>query len=133
MSAARKQLALRNNGNTTRARVKSTRWHAAFLKALRRNPNVAMACRAAGVNRTTAYRHRDDNEAFAVGWRAALDESVDLVEATAFKLASEGEPRLIEFILKAHRPSVYRDVQRMEIDARACGVLLLPEKEDLPP
>jgi hypothetical protein len=96
------------------------------LKALRRNPNVAMACRAAGVNRTTAYRHRDDNEAFAVRWQNELDQAADRVEATAFKLASQGEPRLIEFILKAHRPEKYRE--RSEV-AVAGGVIFLPQKK----
>jgi hypothetical protein len=29
--------------------------------------------------------------------------------ASAFKLASEGEPRLIEFILKSYRGEIYRE------------------------
>ena len=127
MSTARKQLALRNNSNATRTRARRlARWHAKFLQALRRNPNVAMACRAAGGNRTTAYRHRDGNEAFAVSWQNALDESVDKVEATAFRLAGEGDSQLIQFILKSHRPAVYRE--RVEA-AIAGGIILLPAKE----
>ena len=99
------------------------------MKVLRETPSVKAACAAAGVNRTTAYRARADDEQFAAQWQSALDEAVDVVEATAFKLASEGEPRLIEFILKAHRPSVYRE--RSEV-AVAGGIIFLPQKSEGP-
>lgn len=127
-------LALRNNGNATRtrtrARTKSTRWHATFLKALRRNPNVTAACRAAGVNRTTAYRHRDDDESFVAKWNEALDQSVDEVEEKAFRIAKDGDNQMIQFVLKAFRPERYRETSRVELDVRVGGVIFLPEKKD---
>jgi hypothetical protein len=124
-----KTLVLRNNGNPSRVRVrvKSTRWHATFLKALSRNPNVALACRAAGINRTTAYRHREDIEAFALKWQEVLDASVDRVEAKAFELAYDGNERLIEFILKAYRPERFRE--RTELGV-AGGIVLIPCKSE---
>jgi hypothetical protein len=118
-----------DNRNGSRARVKSTRWHSAFLKALRRNPNVALAARAAGVNRTTVYRHKTDDESFALRFEEVLDAAVDKVEATCFQLAGKGDARLIEFILKSHRPAVYRE--RAEV-AVAGGIIFLPPKKDGP-
>jgi len=128
-------LALRNkrNATRTRARMKGTRWRATFLKALRRNPNITAACRAAGrVNRTTAYRHRADDEAFAAKWDEALDASVDEVEERAFKLAKDGDNQMIQFVLKAFRPR-YRERSEIAIDQRMVGVIVVPEKELLPP
>lgn len=106
-------------------RVRTRIWQRAFLKALAKSPNVSLAAKAAGVSARTAYNHKDDDPEFASAWLAALNKSVDVVEATAFKLASEGEPRLIEFILKAHRPAIYRE----RIEAAVAGaVIILPGK-----
>jgi hypothetical protein len=137
MSKPKTMLALRNNGSATspalpkshgsRARTRLGRWHATFLRTLRRVPNITLACKAAGVSRRTCYDHRERSPEFAEAWDAALDESVDRVETTCFKLASEGEPRLIEFILKSHRPQVYRE--RIEA-AVAGGIIFLPQKKD---
>jgi hypothetical protein len=55
------------------------------------------------------------------------------LESTAFKLASAGDANLITFLLRCHKPEVYRETSRMEIDGRACGVIIMPEKENLPP
>jgi hypothetical protein len=121
------QLALRSNGSASRARARRTvRWHATFIQALRKSPNITAACHAAGVNRTTAYRHREDDESFAAKWDEALDQSVDEVEETAFRIAKEGDNQMIQFVLKAHRPAIYRE--RSEV-AVAGGIIILPAKE----
>lgn len=127
-----KQLALRKS-HGSRARTRLGRWQATFLKTLRKVPNITLACKASGVSRRTAYDRKERDSAFSERWDSALAQSVDVVETKAFKLASEGEPRLIEFILKAHRPLIYRERSEMAIDQRLCGVILLPEKESLPP
>ena len=123
-----KTLALHNGAHSVRKihpRARTRIWRSAFLKALAKTPNVSLAAKAAGVSARTAYNHRDDDPVFAEQWLDALNRSVDVVEATAFRLASEGEPRLIEFILKAHRPQLYRE--RIEA-AVAGGVIILPAK-----
>jgi hypothetical protein len=70
-----RELALRgastpaHSSNSSRARARHVaRWQAAFLQALRKAPNVAHACRVAHVDRTTAYKHREENEVFARKW-----------------------------------------------------------------
>jgi hypothetical protein len=124
--------AVRDNNNGSRTRVKSTRWHATFIQALRKSPNITAACHAAHVNRTTAYRHRED-ESFAAKWDEALDASVDKVEETAFRMANEGDSGMIQFVLKAFRGERYRETSRLEIDQRFCGVLVVPDKENKDP
>jgi hypothetical protein len=137
-----KQLALPNGATVTsrtkqthRARAKNGRfrWQRAFLKALRQTPNVQAAAKSAGVGRSHAYATRLNDEIFAAAWDDALGASIDKLEHKAFQLAMAGDSTLITFMLRCHKPSVYRDVQRMEIDARHCGVILMPQKENLPP
>ncbi len=48
-------------------------------------------------------------------------------------MAWKGDSQLLQFILKAHRPERYTEKSRLEIDTRMVGVLVVPEKEKLPP
>lgn len=59
-------------------------WKPAYLAALRQVPVIKHACEAAGVDRTTAWRARDD-EAFAEAEREAMEEGIDRAEAEAFR------------------------------------------------
>jgi hypothetical protein len=121
-------------------------WHSVFLEALDHVPNVAAACQVAGVSRDTAYRHRRQDEYFALGWQEALEASVDAMEQVAIERATAGEMRrkrttktfpdgrvevtetewlhvsdtLLIFMLKAHRPEKFRDgvtVRSLELTA----------------
>src|SRR6266498_735356 len=114
------------NTNASRARARHiARWQALFLQALRKAPNVAHACRVAKVSRFTAYKFREDDAAFAAKWEEALSASVDRCEEKAFDMAWKGDSQLLQFILKAHRPAVYRE--RSEV-AVAGGIIFLPAK-----
>ena len=90
---------------------------------------MAHACRVSHIDRATAYRHREDNDAFATKWDEALSASVDRCEEKAFDMAWKGDSQLLQFILKAHRPDRYRETSRVEVDQRMVGVLILPEQE----
>ena|SRR5438128_9743833 len=116
-----------------RARTRIKQWHAAFLRSLARTPSVSIAARSARISTRACYKAREADPEFAEAWSDCINKSVDKVKATAFKLASEGEPRLIEFILKSFRPERYRETSRVEVDQRLVGVLVVPEKENLPP
>ncbi len=105
------------------------RWQQRFLASLREVPNVTSACAAAGVSRQTAYRTRDSDSEFREAWQSALDASVDELEARAFQLALEGDSRLVEFMLKSHRPAIYRETQRHEVGLLG-GIVLLPAKKE---
>ena len=102
-------------------------WQPAFLAALAEHCNVRAACRAAGVGREAAYDLRRADPAFAAAWETALEEGVELLEEEVRRRALHGvsEPvfyrgaecgtiqrysdTLAIFLLKAHRPKVYRD------------------------
>jgi hypothetical protein len=82
----------------------------------------------------TAYRHRDVDANFARDWQLAIRQSVDDLEAVAFKLAAEGDAGLIQFLLRCHRPEIYKDTARRELtgaDGRplAGKIIFLPPKE----
>jgi hypothetical protein len=91
-------------------------WAPAFLAALRNSANVRASCQAAGVAREHAYRYRKTHPGFARQWKGALEDACDVLEAEARKRASSGSDLLLIFLLKAHRPDVYRETVRHQID-----------------
>ncbi len=105
-----------------------------FLQMLAATGNVSAAARAAGFDRSRLYVLRRELPDFAAAWRDAEEEAVDMLEAEARRRAVEGieEPlvgggklikdddgrtvvvrkyndRLLEFLLKAHRPEKYKE------------------------
>jgi hypothetical protein len=111
-------------------------WKDRFIHALALIPNVAAACRAAGVSRQTAYKHKGEDPEFGAAWATALEESVDRLEQAAFERSVQGVPRtyehvtynadgsvksrvvrtetvysdrMTEMLLKAHRPERFRE------------------------
>lgn len=85
-------------------------WKPIFLQALALVPVVAHACKAAGIDRTTAYSARDHNEDFAKAWDDAMENGVDEAEAEAFRRAVQGfeEPVVYQGAVSYH---VQRDAQ----------------------
>ena len=65
-------------------------WKAVFLAALAEVPVVVHACKAAGVNRTTAWRAREADPEFAKAWDEAMEEGIDRAEQEAFRRAVVG-------------------------------------------
>jgi hypothetical protein len=72
--------------------------------------SVFFAAKQAGINKTTAYRHRESDPEFAAAWEAAKDDALDLLEATAHKRAHSTSDTLLIFLLKAGRPAKYREI-----------------------
>jgi hypothetical protein len=79
-------------------------------------------------HRRTVYRLRESDQQFADEWKAAIQASVDELEHKAFQLALDGDSNLITFMLRCHKPEVYRDVQKHEVGLLG-GIVLLPPKE----
>src|SRR4051794_38857909 len=90
-------------------------WRPAFLAALRQHGNIRAACQAAGINRTTAYDHRARSAPFAAAWDTALEDACDVLEAMARQRAMATSDLLLIFLLKSHRPAVYRETYRHEL------------------
>lgn len=87
-------------------------WRAPFLEALRTHGVVSEAAKVANVSRWTAYHERATDPVFAKEWEAALQLGVDALEDTAKMRAYAGSDTLLIFLLKAHRPAVYRETTR---------------------
>ncbi len=127
--------------NATPKRPVFRKWKRAFLAALSRSPDVTLAARRAGIDRATAYRARQRNTQFAAQWDAALLESMDLAEGEAYRRAVRGVRKpvyqggklvgcvrehsdtLLIFLLKAHKPGLYREVSRHELSGPDGGPL----------
>lgn len=102
-------------------------WRPVFLAELAETCNVSEAARVAGVERTVPYSHRDADPAFAAAWEDAIEQGIEALELEARRRAMKGTSRpvyyqgaecgqvqeysdtLMIFLLKAHRPKVYRD------------------------
>lgn len=65
-------------------------WKPIFLAALAELPVITHACRAAGIERSTAWRARDADEEFAKAWDDAMEQGVDRAEQEAFRRAVVG-------------------------------------------
>lgn len=103
-----------------------------FLATLSDTGNMTAACMVAGISRTEMYRRRDADPALRAAWEAAIEVSVDKLELVARDRALQGvkEPvyykgdvvghvhkpsdRLMELLLKAHRPDKFNPVQKLE-------------------
>lgn len=97
---------------STAAKIANTRrrdWRPAFLAALEDTGTVVQACKAAQIDRASAYRERQRNEQFALAWADVDAKVTDTLERVAVHRAVNGSDRLLEFLLKARKPDVYRE------------------------
>lgn len=93
---------------------KGREWWPRFLAALRNSANVRAACTAAGIERKTAYRNRDRYKGFAKAWDEAMEDACDVLEAEAWQRARSTSDLLLIFLLKAHRPGMYRETIKQQ-------------------
>jgi len=106
----------------------------ALLVKLRATPIVEVACKQAGVPRSTFYRWCKDDEEFAEACDDAIEQSAgminDMAESQLINAIKEKNMTAIMFWLKHHH-RVYRN--RLEIDAKVEGVQqeLTPEQSEL--
>jgi hypothetical protein len=83
-------------------------WYDAFLRDLAINGGITLAAAAAGVHRTTVYRHMDSNPIFAEEVEAAKAYYRDLLEWESVNLARNKHNPLPYFArLKAELPTRY--------------------------
>jgi hypothetical protein len=121
----KRALALRKSHAPSRARTRTGKWQPLFLRALAKTPSVTFSARAAGVARRTVYAHREQNPEFREKWDDALNQSLDILEHKVYQRALKDDAQLAMFMLKAHRPSVYRERTEMGIVG---GIIFLPAK-----
>lgn len=102
-----------------------------LLAALREGLSITHAVRSVGIARSTAYKWRDDDPAFAAEWDEAVEEGCDVLEDEArrralgydevtmeggveVKRVTKYSDNLLMFTLKARRPEKFRDNSRVE-------------------
>jgi hypothetical protein len=91
-------------------------WRPAFLAVLAEGANVKAACAAAGIGRSAAYLAREKSPDFRRQWDDAIDAACDQLEAVAFQRAATGlSDVLLIFLLKSHRPAVYREQRGLDV------------------
>jgi hypothetical protein len=98
-------------------------WVPVFLAALQQMPNVRQACVKAGVSRSEAYRLRIDDPEFAVSWQQALQDGIDVIEATLMARAMKRDTVAGIFLLKNLRPEVYGE----NVNVNVSGTLSIEE------
>ena len=109
---ATKKTTIRKASQRT-ATSKGDSWHSAFLADLAENCNVSHAARLAGVDRSTAYRHREESAAFAAAWDDAVEDGIEALELSLRRRGMETSDTAAIFLLKAHRPEKYRDAVKV--------------------
>lgn len=114
----------------------------AFLAELdNRRGNVSDACELIGIGRTAAYKWKSEVESFRVAWDDIVDKHTDALEAKVYDRAFDGwqEPVFYQgdecgtvtkfsdsnaqFILRARRPTIYRDNSKIELGGPDGGPL----------
>lgn len=109
-------------------------WRDVFLASLRTVPVVARACEAVNIERSTAYRAREAEPAFAEAWDDALEHGVDNAEAEAFRRAVVGfEEPVVHQGRISYRHERYEDEAgaehwRMVLDANGQPIPLTTRK-----
>jgi hypothetical protein len=86
-----------------------TAWHEAFLAGLKICPVVSYAARLAKVSRRNVYEQRERFPEFAAAWDDAIAEGIEMLEAEAHSRARRVSDTLMIFLLKAHKPQMYRE------------------------
>jgi len=98
-------------------------WTPVFLAALQQLPNVRAACQKSGVSRSEAYRLRAQDPTFAQAWHEALQDGIDVIEATMMARAMKRDTVAGIFLLKNLRPEVYGE----NVNVNVSGTLSIEE------
>lgn len=121
------------------------------MQKLSKSPNVSAAARAAKVSRQWAYQMREEDPDFAAAWDEALQISLDDAEGELYRRAVKGTLKpvfqggekvgsvreysdtLLIFLLKAHKPDVYRETTRNEHTGKDGGPIqqVVSHQQDL--
>jgi hypothetical protein len=107
-------------------------WKPKFLKAFAETGRVGLACEVAGISRATSYKARQADEDFALQWAEVERTFLDALERKAYERALDGSDRLLEFLLKAHRPEVYGERTRIEHSGGIDSSVRITERQIAP-
>ncbi len=98
-----------------------------FLIVLSQKANVTEACEAIGVSNQALYEYKKEHPTFASKWVSTVDQALDKLEQEAWRRACDGVDKpvhykgervdtireysdaLLMFLLRGHRPNIYRE------------------------
>jgi hypothetical protein len=100
------------------ARSRRPDWGPRFIESFRASGNVRLSASSAGIDRDTAYKRRARDPRFAEAWAQAREDAIDVLEAEARRRALSASDALLMFLLRAHRPSLYRERLDVRLDVR---------------
>lgn len=90
-----------------------------FLSAFAVTGNVTNAAELSGLTRQSHYRWQWEGDAeYAKAFAAARDVALDRLEGEARRRALNGSDVLMMFLLKAHRPEVFRDQHNLTVKGK---------------
>ena len=128
--------AIQVSTDTKKRPYKPRGWRKVFLELLKLTGNVTAAATQAGITRDAAYKARRAKPEFAELWEDAKEESLDAMEAEAWRRAMQGvdEPvyyagkvaghitkysdTMLIFLLKAGRPHKFRERHSVDVSGR---------------
>jgi hypothetical protein len=117
------------------------RWAKAFLAALEVDGIVLRAAKAAEISPRQAYRYRKENKEFFAAWEEAEQIGSETLVQAAYIRAVEGwdenitangrvigtkrvySDQLLALMLKAKRPTEYRERQSVEVSGKDGGAI----------
>ena len=100
------------------------RWQkAAVIRAMRRKEvfTIVLACKLAGISTQSFYRWQKDDTDFAAEVEAANEDITQRLEQSAHEQSvgigvEAPVPSLMQFLLKARRPLIYREATEAKLD-----------------
>lgn len=101
-----------------------------LLRALRDCGNLKVASRAAGISFMTLNTYRKSHPQFAQEVEEAVSDSIDALEAVAYKKAKRGDGPMLRFMLATQRPEKYALKHRLEHSGRIDGHVNIQVVED---
>jgi hypothetical protein len=91
------------------------RWKDLFIQAFRESGIISQALMYAGISRTVLRAGLEKDKDFLEEFHDAKADAIDSLETEAVRRAKDGSDQLLMFLLKSHRPEVYRENHKIEV------------------
>lgn len=95
--------------------TRDEKWKRLFLDAFRESGIISQAIMVAGVSRGQLRSALDKDPEFLEAFHDAKADAIDSLETEAVRRAKDGSDQLLMFLLKSHRPEVYRENHKIEV------------------
>lgn len=100
----------------TKSKALKEHLKAPWLKAFSRIGTIAGTCEHIGIDRTTYYRWKQKDPAFAELFSHSENTLTENLESVAMEKALRGDPTMLIFMLKSRAPQKYTERYRHEIE-----------------